>query len=342
MRDKADNTPDNRTAAAVNRPWRVLNMTDAGVDRAAFDPLIPVAQVDHRPPDRVFLLDHIHEYDVYLATLHVRFDRAMAQRGSEGRLRLVYTPTTGLDHLDLDAIDEFGIEMRCIRTEHDLLDQVTSTAELAFTLMLAVARKISSAHNAAMLGHWARDEFRGHQFAGKTLGILGVGRLGRMMIDYGRAFRMNVIGCDPNPLRCVDGLDYVDFDTLAARADVISIHIHLTPQNEHFIDADRIARMKDAVILVNTSRGGVIDEAALLAALESGKVGGFGADVIDGKWRDDLAQHPLIVFAREHDNVTIVPHIGGITHESQFITCQFIAQKTAHLIRQWDTQNTHM
>ena len=306
------------------------------VDPSCLDALREVGEVDVVAPDRGYLLDHIQEYDAYLPTLSIRFDREMAERASKGRLRLIYTPSTGLDHLDLEALEEFGIEMHCIRTEFGLLDQITSTAELAFTLMLSVVRKVPAGHNAVMMGRWARDFFRGNQLAGKTLGVLGVGRLGGMMVDYGRGFRMKVIGCDHNPRRRIPNLAYLPFDEFSARADVISIHIHLTPENEHFLDAERLGMMKNGVVLINTSRGKIIDEEALLVALNSGKVGGFGADVIVGEWRDDLEQHPLIAYSRDHDHVTILPHVGGITWEAQRMAYRFVAGKMVEIIRGWE------
>ena len=316
------------------KKFSILCMS-AEIGPTSLDPLREIGEVDVREPDRQYLLDHIHEYDAYLPSLKVRIDRELAQRGAAGRLKLIYTPSTGLDHLDLDALEEFGIQMESIRTEYALLDQITSTAELAFTLMLSAARKVPAGHNAAMKGLWARDRYRGHQLSAKTLGVLGVGRLGSMMVDFGRGFRMNVIGCDSNPRKRIADLEYLEFDEFAARADVITIHIHLTADNEHFLNAERIAKMKDGVILVNTSRGKIIDEEALLAALNSGKIGGFGADVIMGEWRDDLDQHPLIAYAREHDNMTIVPHVGGVTWEAQSMTLRFVAEKMAAVMRGW-------
>ncbi len=324
----------------MSRRYRVLSMWDSGIAPEVYEAFSDVVDLDIHEPDRAWLLEHIHEYDVYLAALGVRFDREVAQRAARGRLRLVCTPSTGLDHLDLDAMEEFGIEMRCIKIEYDLLDRITATAELAFTLMLAVARRIPAAHGAAMRGHWARDVYRGRQLSGKTLGVLGVGRLGRMMVEYGRGFRMNVIGCDPNPLRRVENLEYLPYPDLAQRADVISVHIHLTPENEHFLNAERLAQMKEGAILVNTSRGRIIDEAALLEALEAGRIGGFGADVIDGEWRDDLEQHPLIAYARDHDNVVIVPHVGGVTVESQTISHTFVVECLAEEMRRWRETDT--
>src|SRR5690606_5212170 len=144
--------------------------------------------------------------DVYMAALAVRLDRDMIARAS--RLKLVATPTTGLDHLDLDALQERGIELINIKTEFELLDRITATAEMAWALMLAAARHIPKAAAAANRGEWARDAFRGRQVAYKTLGILGVGRLGMMVAEYGKAFRMRVLGCDPAPRKKVPGVEY--------------------------------------------------------------------------------------------------------------------------------------
>jgi len=129
------------------------------------------------------------------------------------------------------------------------------------------------------------------------------------------------------------GVEMVDFDTLLGTADVISIHVHLTDANRSLIDAAAFAKMKEGVVIVNTSRGAIIDEAAFERSLRSGKVGAAGLDVIDGEWRDDLADHPLIRYAREHDNLVISPHVGGVTYESQAMTMQFVADKVAEAIR---------
>lgn len=311
--------------------FRVLCQWDVSFCPWVLDQLRQVATVDVRPTDRQFLLDHIHEYDAILVILKTPLDREILSRAK--RLKYIVTPTTGLDHLDLQAIEELGITLQSIKTEYDLLDRVTATAELAWGLLLAAARKLPMAHQAAMRGIWARDAYRGMQLSGKTLGILGVGRLGKIVADYGNAFRMRVLGCDHNPRFKAPGVEYVDFDTLLAQSDVLTIHIHLTPENKHLINAAAFAKMKQGVVIVNTSRGGIIDEAAFVDAIRSGKVGGAGLDVIDGEWRTDLVDHPLIALAREHPNVVIAPHIGGITVESQAMTMQFCADRLARSIR---------
>jgi D-3-phosphoglycerate dehydrogenase len=311
---------------------RVLCVWDLMGDEKALGRLRSVADVDVVEPDRDWLLQHLHEYDAYLATLYVRLDRELLERAP--RLKLVATPSTGLDHLDLDALKQRGIHLISIKTEFGLLDQITATAELTWALLLAAVRKIPWGFAAACEGRWARNEFRGHQLSGMTLGILGVGRLGKMTADYGHAFRMRVLGHDLKPFNVpgavqVPHVQSVDLDTLLRESDVISIHIHMTDDNRHFINAERIAKMKDGVVLLNSSRGGIIDEDAMLAALRSGKIGAAGLDVIDGEWRTDLVDHPLIRYAREHDNLVIMPHVGGVTWESQRMSHAFVANKTA-------------
>ena len=318
---------DNGASQGGSDRFRALCLWDISFCPAVLDSLRRVSDVDIHPPDADFLRRNIGRYDAYLASMLVQFDADVADRAD--RLRVLATPSTGLDHIDLPALDRRGIELICIKTEYDLLDRFTCTAEMAWALALAAVRKIPHAHNSVMLGHWDRDHFRGRQLSGKTLGVLGVGRLGRMVVPYARAFRMNVLGCDPAPLRSVADLEYVGFDELLERSDIISIHIHLNEQTRGLIDARAFDKMRDGVVIVNTSRGAIIDESALLAALESGKVGAAGLDVIEGEWRDDLHDHPLIRYARDHENLVIVPHLGGSTYESQAMSFRFVADRVA-------------
>jgi len=308
-------------------PYRVLCLWDVSFCPWVLDKLRAVAEVDVQAPDRDFVVAHIGEYDAILVALSLPLDAELIGRAQ--RLRVVVTPSTGLDHLDLKALAARGIEVQSIKTEYELLDRITATAELAWALALAAARKLPMAQQAALRGEWARDRFRGTQLSGKTLGILGVGRLGTMVARYGRAFGLQVIGCDRSPRKLLDFVEYVDFDTLLNRSDILSIHVHLSEDNRHLLNAAAVARMKPGAILVNTSRGGIVDETALVAALREGRLGGAGVDVVDGEWRPDLVDHPLVALAREHPNVVISPHIGGVTVESQAMSLQFSADRLA-------------
>jgi len=313
--------------------FRVLNMADVSNCPEVTAPLEAVAEVVSLPADQEVLRRRIGEFDAYMASLAVRADAEVLARAK--RLKVIMTSSTGLDHLDLEAAREYGITVLSLKNERAFLDQITATAELAWGLMLAAVRRIPWGFEAAKRGDWARDRFRGHQLSGKTFGILGYGRLGTMVADYAKAFRMRVIACDVRPFEA-EGVEPVDFDALLREADVLSIHIHLTPENTGLIGREAFAKMKPGVVLVNTSRGAILDEAAFLEALESGRVGAAGVDVIAGEWRDDLAEHPLIAYARTHENLVITPHVGGVTYESQAMALAFAFRRLADFLQELD------
>jgi D-3-phosphoglycerate dehydrogenase len=290
-------------------------MVDISACGDVLDPLRKVCDVVELPADALQLRRQVNDFDVYLASLHVRLEAEYISDGT--RLKAVATPSTGLDHLDVAACQERGIEVLSLRNEREFLDRVTATAELAWALLLCVVRRLPWAVQSAHAGIWARDQFRGSQLSGKTLGIVGYGRLGRMVGEFGKSFRMRVLATDLNTNPAVSGIEFMSLEQLLPQADVISIHVHLTEATRGMIGAEQFALMKPNAVLINTSRGAIVDESALLAALERGALGGAGLDVVDGEWRADLVNHPLIRYASAHKNLVISPHIGGVTHESQ-------------------------
>ena len=153
-----------------------------------------------------------------------------------------------------------------------------------------------------------------------------------MVCQYGQAFRARVLGCDVKPFS-EPGVEAVDFETMLAEADAISIHIHMLPENYHIFNADTFSKMKQGAVLVNTSRGDLIDETALLEALESGRLSAFGADVLHNEWRADMRKSPLVQYAQTHENVIVTPHIGGATRRSIVEARIFSAQKLAHFLQ---------
>lgn len=295
--------------------WRVLNLSSTSAAPNAIDMLKSVADVVTIPPGEDVIAESVAGYDALITSLTVRVTRSMMGYGS--RLKVVASPTTGLDHIDLAAARELGIDILSLKNERAFLDSVTATAELTWALLLASVRKLPWAFDAASYGRWTRDLFRGNQLSGKVLGILGYGRLGSMVADYGKAFRMEVIAHDRSGIPDAPGVRSVDLDTLLRESDVLSIHIHLEECNHGLIGSTELSKMKTGAVLINTSRGAIIDEAALLDALESGKLAAAGLDVIDGEWCADLSSHALLAYARRHDNLVVTPHIGGVTWESQ-------------------------
>ena len=268
--------------------------------------------------------------DAYFASLQVRITRELM--ASAPRLRAIATASTGLDHIDIAAARELGIAVLSLKDDRQLLDRITATAELTWLLILACARRLPEAMNAVRDGRWARDEVRGHQIAYKTLGILGCGRLGSIVAQYGVAFRMKVLACDIRPIE-LSGVERVSFDRLFRESDILSIHIHLTDETRGLVSRTVLQSMKPGSILINTSRGAIVDEAALLDALENGPLTAAGLDVIEGEWRSDIADHPLMVYARSHPNLVITPHVGGVTFESQEMAFTAAASKLLDWLR---------
>lgn len=271
----------------------------------------------------------IPEYDAYLTSLEVPVDEGIVRVAK--RLKVVGSPSTGTDHLDLQALSEAGIRCFDIAKEFDLIRSFTATSELAFALLLNVNRKIISAAHAAVNGHWGREDFTGFQLSGKTFGILGLGRLGTISAGIAQGFGMQVIANDVRQVS-VPGVTLVDFPTLCRQADVLCVHVHLRDDTRGIINQHVFELMKPTSILINTSRGAVVNEQDLLEALKRCRIAGAGLDVIDGEWCEDIQAHPLIKYAREYDNVLITPHIGGATHESIVGARIFMAKKVADFL----------
>ena len=308
--------------------WRILNSLDLATAPEAVALIEAVGSLETVPPEQDAVLSRIGEAHAYLASAAVRIDDEFLDRAKH--LRVIGSPSTGVDHMNLVAIRDRGIACFDIAKEYDLLNSFSATSELTFGLILALVRRLPEAVNAASSGDWARERYCGFQLLGKTLGILGLGRLGTISARIGRGFGMRVIAHDIRDLS-PDGVEMADFDTLLREADVLTIHIHLNDDTRGLIDAAALNRMKLGAIVINTSRGAVIDEAALLQALHDGRLGGVGLDVIDGEWlgEAELAKHPLIAYARENENLLITPHIGGSTVESIQEARIFMARKVA-------------
>jgi D-3-phosphoglycerate dehydrogenase len=307
-------------------------MADTADCDDVLDPVRRVAELVVRPADQQVLRAQIAEFDLYIAALQVRLDAETIE--SAPRLKAIVTPSTGLDHIDVKAAQRRGVAVLSLRDDKDFLNQLTATAELAWALLLSVMRRLPWAVQAAHSGDWARDRFRGHQLSGKTLGIIGYGRLGSMVAEFGKAFRMRVLATDVTSKPAAAGVEMMPLEQLLPQADVISIHVHLTDQTRGLLGREQILKMKRGAVLINTSRGAIVDEAALLDALNSGALLGAGLDVIDGEWRDDLPQHPLIRYAATHQNLVICPHIGGVTHESQRLAYARTVEMAMNFLRE--------
>lgn len=302
---------------------RILVAEPEGFSPRAVEVLRKAGDVELRcvPEERV--AEALRAYDVFWFRLGYQLRGPVLPE--RPRCRVLATPVTGLDHVDLEACRARGIRVVSLRGETEFLRTVRATAELTVGLTLALLRRIPAAFDAVREGRWSRDPFRGHELFGKTVGLVGVGRLGTLVAGYFRAFGMDVIGYDPRPdFPTAAARRVASLDELLAIADVVSLHVKYDAGTRHLIGRAQLAAMKRGAVLVNTSRGGVVDDAALLEALVAGQLAGAALDVLDGEPAIG-ADHPLVAYARRHENLLVVPHIGGNTWESFEKTEIFLA-----------------
>ena len=284
-------------------------------------------------PNRKLVLKEIKNAYAYLSSANIKVDKEFLSNAK--KLKFIGSPSTGTDHLDLNLIKKRGIQCFDISKELELIKKFTATSELAFALMLNLNRKIIQASKKANQGMWSREEFQGFQLFGKTLGIIGLGRLGKISAQIGNGFGMKIIAHDVKKVNKKNYIKIVSLETLIKKSDIITIHIHLNKETENLINYEVFKKMKRNALLINTSRGRIINETDLINALKNKLIGGAGLDVIDGEWLDNIKRkkHQLITYARNNNNLLITPHIGGATKESIYCSRVFIAKKIAKIIK---------
>lgn len=233
------------------------------------------------------------------------------------KLRIIARHGVGSDNVDVAAATERGVWVTVTPGQNS-----QAVAEHVFALALALSRKVVPAALATRGGQWAaaKDVLVGTELSGKTLGLFGLGSIGARVARIAHGFGMDVIVADPyvdtDQVAAVGGRK-VDFDELVAGADVLSLHVPLTPATRHVIDATTIARMRAGALLVNTARGGLIDEAALVDALDRGHLGGAALDVLEAESIDMKNPLPHNAIPLEtYANVIVTPHVAGQTTES--------------------------
>lgn len=284
---------------------RVVATSSLPIDLAA---QLPDARVDVPTEWRGIANLDLSDVDALVCLLLDRIDSSLIARAP--KLRVIANCAVGYDNVDLAAATRAGI---AVTNTPDVLTE--ATAELAFALMLAAARRLPEAE-AMVRGKrwpgWRLDQLLGIQLHGKTLGVIGMGRIGKAVVRRAEAFGMRAIWADPQ------AAGSQSLDDVFATADVVSLHCPLTPETRHLVNADRLARMKPTAILVNTARGGCVDEAALIAALHAGRIFAAALDVFEREPEID---------ARFYDcpRLVLAPHIGSATTEARTQMAQLCA-----------------
>jgi len=253
------------------------------------------------------LLEIIPDYDALIVRsgTQVTADVLAAAK----KLRVVGRAGVGVDNIDVNAATMHGVVVMNTPGANSI-----ATAELTLGLMLAVSRNIPQGHASLKAGEWKRSDFVGYQLHRKTLGIVGFGRVGKLVAERARAFGMEVLAFDPMTLEETArelGVLLVEMDELLAQADYITLHAALNPSTAKLINAATIAQMKDGVVLINAARGKLMDEAAVAEGLKSGKIRAVAVDVYSAE--PPPADHPLLGLP----NVVHVPHLGASTYEAE-------------------------
>lgn len=284
--------------------------------------------------NRTGLLGSVSHANVLWVRLRHRIDREVLAAAPE--LRIIATPTTGLNHIDRDAAAQKRIEILSLRGETKFLESIHATAEHTVALTLALLRKVPAAARRVTEGGWDRDLFRGHELFGRTAGVIGYGRIGKMVARLFAAFGMRVLAADP--FVAAHGLDagveLVALPQVLAEADVVTLHVNHSRQTERFFGGPEFRAMKKGAWFVNTSRGEVVDERALLEALAGEHLSGAALDVLAAEHSTQIADHPLVAWSRGHSNLLITPHLGGCTAESMEKTEYFLAHKLVDFLEQ--------
>ncbi len=249
-----------------------------------------------------------------------------AEMGAAPRCRVLATATTGLDHIDLQAAAARNVQVVSLKGEAEFLRTVVATAEHTLALTLALLRRLAHAAEHVESGGWDRDLFRGSEIYGKRVGLVGVGRLGQLTARLFGAFGATVWGYDPRADFPADVERCADLALLAEKSDIVSVHAVFDESTEGLLGKTFFERLKPGAVLINTARGGIVDETAMLAALQHGRLGGVALDVLSGEPAID-ASHPVVAYGQGRPEVLLTPHIGGNTRESFVKTETFVANK---------------
>lgn len=279
-------------------------------------------EVSYEPKiDREELLKRVIDTDILIVRSRTKVDRELIEKAKN--LKLVITGTHGTDHVDEGELMKRGIVFQNIAA------QTESVAEHAIALMMALAKDIVKTHEALIKGRWIKPEVMGIELKGKTLGIIGLGKIGKRVAELANVIGMNVIAFDPyvneEDAKKVSA-KLVSLEYLLKNSDIVSLHVPLTSETRHMISEKELGMMKKEAILINTSRGGVIDDEALYKALKEGKISKAGLDVFE-------VEPPFGSKLLELSNVIVTPHIAGQTYESRIRTSEGVVKVITDFVK---------
>jgi D-3-phosphoglycerate dehydrogenase len=300
--------------------WRIL-ICDS-IDQIGLDILTKAGMIVDYQPDITFekLVSHVNRYDVLVVRSRTKVSRDVIENGSS--LKVIARVGVGLDNVDTKYAESKNIQV--INAQEAATNAVS---ELVIGFMISLARLIPYAHSELSKGNWLKKSLTGTELSGKYLGIVGVGNIGRNVGRIARAMRMNIIGYDIYPIsrEYINevGMINADLNTLVESSDFITIHVPLSADTYHLFDSNLLSRMKKSAYIVNSSRGGIVDENALYDLLKDQKIAGAGLDVFE-------VEPPTNKKFLELPNVLCTPHIGAQTKEAQGLAARVISEKLIH------------
>jgi len=269
------------------------------------------------------IAEKIGNFEVVVVRSRTKLSRELVEKAD--KCKIIARVGVGLDNIDQEAAKE-----KNIRVINAVEGAITAVAELVIGLMLSMAREIPRADREIRNGNWIKKELMGSELKGKYLGIVGLGNIGKRLGRLARALNMNIIGYDVIPIddefSKEVGLMKADLDTLLSSADYVSLHVPLLDSTHHMINAEKLKMMKNTAYIVNTSRGGVIDEEALYNSLKEGNIAGAALDVFETEpaTGNNLTTLP---------NFIATPHMGSQTKEAQLLAANIIAEKIIQVLR---------
>jgi len=269
------------------------------------------------------IAEKIGTFEVVVVRSRTKMTRELVEKAD--KCKIIARVGIGLDNIDQEAAKE-----KNIRVINAVEGAITAVAELVIGLMLSMAREIPRADREIRNGNWIKKELMGSELKGKYLGIIGLGNIGKRLGRLARALNMNIIGYDVVPIddefSKEVGLMKADLDTLLSSADYVSFHVPLLDSTRHMINAEKLKMMKNTARIINTSRGGVIDEEALYNSLKDGSLAGAALDVFEV---EPATENKLITLP----NFIVTPHIGAQTKEAQLLAANIIAEKIIQILR---------
>ncbi len=274
------------------------------------------------------VIDVINEYDA----IYTNPNKSKVFIGRElidaaKNLKVICTASTGTNHIDKVYASEKGLPILALTEERKVIERISSTAELAFALTMASLRHVIKSHNKAIQGEWDYTKYIGRQMNCLTIGVIGYGRLGSLYSGYCHAFGSKVLVYDPYKKVKNPDLEQVNsLNNLLESSDVIAVHVHVTEETFGMLNAECFKKMKNDVLIINTSRGDIINESDLVVFLKNSPKARIATDVLADEVRNRL-DSPLLKYALDSDQVLITQHIGGMTREAQEIAYGHAARR---------------